>query len=416
MKEDITIKQISCSFCGNLQSDVELLIEGDNAHICNLCIDKSKSIIQDNLDQSLKKQIKFLIPSAIKKKLDKTIIGQDYAKKVLSVAIYNHYKRILNLKSKDKLIDKSNVLLLGPTGTGKTLLAKTIAKIINVPFAIVDATVLTEAGYVGEDVENILVRLYHESGFDVQKTEQGIIYIDEIDKISRKSSNPSITRDVSGEGVQQSLLKIIEGTVANIPPKGGRKHPEQPLVSIDTSNILFICGGTFDGLNKFIERRMKGSGIGFSPKSINTTSLESIEKKHSDKFYKYATAEDITKFGFIPELIGRLPIISYLHPLDTKILLSILTEPKNSLINQYIELFKIDKIDLVFEKEALEEISKLALNRKTGARALRSILEESMIEPMFNLPTKKNIKTCIITKDVILHKAQPIIKFYKKSA
>ena len=298
--------------------------------------------------------------------------------------------------------------MIGPTGTGKTLLAKTLANILKIPFVIVDATVLTEAGYVGEDVENILVRLYHESGYDIEKTQKGIIYIDEIDKIARKNSNPSITRDVSGEGVQQSLLKIIEGTTASIPPQGGRKHPEQPLVKIDTSEILFICGGTFDGIGEIIARREKGGGIGFD---------RNINPNFSDKNnLSLVKVDDIIKYGFIPELTGRLPIITYLDYLDQQTLLKILVEPTNSLTKQYVELFKYDKIELIFEKDALNEISSLALERKTGARALRSVIDEVMIDVMYDIPNKKNVKKCIITKDVVTRNAFPELVFYKKTA
>ena len=400
---------IVCSFCDSPQNKLDFLVEGNNAFICDVCIDKAKEALKINNQKKTSFNIDSLLkPKEIKDKLDQHIINQDYAKKTLSVAVYNHYKRILNNMTSDVNIDKSNILLVGPTGTGKTLLAKTLASILNIPFAIVDATVLTEAGYVGEDVENVLVRLYHESNYDINKTQKGIIYIDEIDKIARKNSNPSITRDVSGEGVQQSLLKIIEGTTANIPPQGGRKHPEQPLIKIDTTDILFICGGTFDGINDVIERRIKGGGIGFDREIVSSTN------KHNN--LSNIQVEDVIKYGFLPELVGRLPIISHLNNLDEEALYKILIEPVNSLINQYTELFKFDNVKLVFQEDALKEIVKLAIKRKTGARALRSILEEVMMSIMYDIPNHKNIESCVITKDVITKKSKPEITFYKKTA
>ena len=400
---------IVCSFCDSPQSKLDFLVEGNNAFICDVCIEKSKQALDfNNKTRKISNSDNLLKPKIIKEKLDEHIIDQDYAKKTLSVAVYNHYKRILNSSNSEVRIDKSNILLVGPTGTGKTLLAKTLAEILNIPFAIVDATVLTEAGYVGEDVENVLVRLHHEAGYDVEKTQHGIIYIDEIDKIARKNSNPSITRDVSGEGVQQSLLKIIEGTVASIPPQGGRKHPEQPLVKIDTTNILFICGGTFDGISDIIERRIKGGGIGFERDIIS----------NSDKYnnLSHINVEDIIKYGFLPELVGRLPIISYLDYLNEDALYKILLEPVNSIINQYTELFKFDNVKLIFEHAALKAIVQLAIERKTGARALRSILEEIMLEIMYDISNDDKIKSCIITEDVITKKSNPKITFYKKTA
>ena len=402
-------KIIVCSFCNSSQDKLDFLVEGNNAYICNMCIQKADKALKSNNKKISEFNINNLLtPPKIKSQLDLYIVGQDVAKKTLSVAVYNHYKRILNNQSSGINIDKSNVLLIGPTGTGKTLLAKTLANILKIPFVIVDATVLTEAGYVGEDVENILVRLFHESGYDIEKTQKGIIYIDEIDKIARKNSNPSITRDVSGEGVQQSLLKIIEGTTASIPPQGGRKHPEQPLVKIDTSEILFICGGTFDGIGEIIARREKGGGIGFD---------RNINPNFSDKNnLSLVKVDDIIKYGFIPELTGRLPIITYLDYLDQQTLLKILVEPTNSLTKQYVELFKYDKIELIFEKDALNEISSLALERKTGARALRSVIDDVMIDIMYDIPNKKNVKKCIISKDVVTRNAFPQLVFYKKTA
>ncbi len=396
---------ITCSFCGVEQNNSTFLVEGDGAFICDLCITKAQEALIINANNQ-KTASPLLKPKEIKKELDQFIIGQDKAKITLSVAVYNHYKRVL-LDHKNMIIDKSNILLVGPTGTGKTLLAKTLAKILNIPFAIVDATVLTEAGYVGEDVENVLVRLYQESNYDIAKTQRGIIYIDEIDKIARKNSNPSITRDVSGEGVQQSLLKIIEGTTANIAPEGGRKHPEQPLIKIDTTNILFICGGTFDGIHEVIERRVKGGGIGFD-RGVNQ-----IEDKYTN--LQKIQVEDVVKYGFLPELVGRLPIISYLDYLNENALYNILVQPVNSIVKQYVELFKIDNVDLIFEDAALHAIAILAIKRQTGARALRSIIEGIMTDIMYIIPSEKNIKTCTITKDVVDKKSLPLLTHYKKT-
>ena len=400
---------LSCSFCGSSEKDVNFLIEGDDAYICDVCIDKANEIVVEKLDAITKTDLaKKYTPEQIKIMLDKYVIDQEHAKKVLSVAVYNHYKR-LNSNYKDDIdIEKSNILLLGPTGTGKTLLARTLSRILDVPFAIADATVLTEAGYVGEDVENILVRLFQSADYDVAKTEKGIIYIDEIDKISRKDGNPSITRDVSGEGVQQALLKMLEGTKANIPPKGGRKHPEQDLVTIDTTNILFICGGAFQGINKIIKRRLKGNGIGFDRN-------KKVEIKDDQVIYN-AEPEDLLKFGFIPEFIGRLAVTAPLNKLNRDALYRILTEPKNALIKQYKKLFKIEGVNLEFTDCAINEIVDKAMERGTGARGLRAIIESSMMEIMYEIPSMKDVDTCTISSEVISNKKKPAIKHIKKSA
>jgi len=409
-KEIITEQVLDCSFCGISEGDVEFLVEGEGVYICDVCVDKANDIVKKNLQNNFYSlTFNLQTPKDIKLMLDQHIIGQDIAKQTVAVSVYNHYKRI-NSKNvePDVEIEKSNILLVGPTGTGKTLIAKTLAKLLNVPFAIADATVLTEAGYVGEDVENILVRLFQAADFDVNRAEMGIIYVDEIDKISRKSSNPSITRDVSGEGVQQALLKMLEGTKANIPPKGGRKHPEQPLVTIDTSNILFICGGAFQGLEEIIEKRISGGGIGF---------IREIKMKVEDShFFAMTQPEDLIKYGFIPELIGRLPVISPLEELSDEALLSILSNPQNALVKQYKKLFKMENIKLEFTPQALKEVVKEAKSRKTGARALRSILENTMLDVMYEVPSLENVDTCTITDEVIRKKGKPIYKLLRKSA
>ena len=403
-KEDIL-----CSFCGFPQKDVGFLIEGIESYICESCVGFAQEIIDErktpienypSADPST--------PREIKEELDKYIIGQSAAKKAVAVAVYNHYKRIQEQSNDDVELEKSNILLLGPSGTGKTLIAKTLARILDVPFAIADATVLTEAGYVGEDVENILVRLFHAADYNVEATQRGIVYIDEIDKIAKRDSNVSITRDVSGEGVQQSLLKILEGTEAKIPPEGGRKHPEQPLITINTSNILFICGGAFVGTEKHIERRVSGTGIGFD--------REIKEKLKDDQLLKHVRPDDLINFGFIPELIGRLPVTTALEELTEEAMNSILTQPRNSLIKQYVRLFEMEGVQLEFTKTAIREVAKLAMKRKTGARALRSILESVMLDIMYEVPSKKDINSCVINAAVITKNTKPVYKKIAKSA
>ena len=398
---------VRCSFCNKPQSQVRKLIAGTNgAYICDECIEVCSEIIEEEFEYDDDRRefddINLLTPEEIKAFLDEYVIGQDEAKKVLSVAVYNHYKRIMAGSDLGVDLQKSNILMLGPTGCGKTLLAQTLAKILNVPFAIADATALTEAGYVGEDVESILLKVIQAADGDIERAEHGIIYIDEIDKITRKSENPSITRDVSGEGVQQALLKIIEGTVASVPPQGGRKHPHQELIQIDTTNILFICGGAFEGIDKIIETRLDKKSIGFNAE---------IAKKHEedvDVLLHQVLPQDLVKFGLIPELVGRVPVTVSLDLLDKEALIRILTEPKSSLVKQYQKLMELDGVKLEFDKAALDAIAETSLARKTGARGLRAIMEDIMMDTMFRVPSDDTIKGCMITKDVVEGKGQPL--------
>ena len=415
MKKRSTSRDLRCSFCNRNTDEVERLITGPNVYICNECILMCNGILAEEMSRSTLPTVERLpLPTDIKEALDEYVIGQEQAKKVLSVAVYNHYKRIQHSATQDEVeLEKSNIMLIGPTGTGKTLLAQTLARMLHVPFCIADATVLTEAGYVGEDVESVLVRLLQAADYDVPKAESGIVYIDEVDKVARKSANPSITRDVSGEGVQQSLLKMLEGTIANVPPKGGRKHPEQNFVQINTRNILFICGGAFNDLDQIIERRIAEGTIGFGGTSKNSGG------RNTGGLLARVEPDDLLQYGLIPEIIGRLPVVATLGELDADALMEILLKPKNALIKQYKRLLELENVKLTFTDEALQAVVNEAMDKKTGARSLRSILEEAMLDVMFNAPTQEDLREVVVTEETVKEKASPIYvqgKESKKSA